>query len=140
MAWQRRDSSTLVVLGNGGGEQAKAFGLLAAITEDEKYEGRKRYELVQQDGSSTVVAGSVVIDRHLSREDVGKFVELEFLGWGQGSRGRYKRIAVQVLEHDSELPEELKDWPRYKELNGNRGATGATEPLTREAQADDLPF
>lgn len=144
MGWQKREvSANLVVIGDAEGNARKAGGLLVAVTKDPRYPDNRRYELVQKDGTSKSVAGSASINSQLGVDDVGKFVKLEFEGWGSSGNGKFKKITVEV--HDGESPSpEMKAWPRYSEFHGAGKATpaaGDPEPVEPpEDEDDDLPF
>lgn len=138
MTWTKRElASDLVILGDAEGQVAKAGGLLASVVPDPRYPDNRRYELVQQNGESRWVAGSAAINCQIGPADVGKFVKLVFNGWATGGRSRYKDIEVHVWE--GELTPQMKNWPRYAELQD--GASYETADFSDIAdEGDDLPF
>lgn len=145
MGWQKREGSTnLVILGDAEGNARKAAGLLAAVTTDRRYPDNKRYELVQQDGSSISLAGSTAINSQLGPDDVGRFVKITFTGWEKGRNGRYKTFEIEVYE--GEPTADMLKWPRYAELNEPRNSSPSRAPaspiMTPESvdEDDDLPF
>lgn len=140
MSWSKREvDSNIVILGDGEGNVARVGGLLVSIRPDPRYSDNKRYELVQQDGTSKSVAGSAAINSQLGPADVGKFVKLAFAGWGSSGNGKFKKIEVQVWDGPPS-PEMLK-WPRYSELNGTKSNSdpGPAQPVGDDSD-DDLPF
>lgn len=150
MGWQKREPvSNLVVLGDDDGQVKKVGGLLASLKQDTMYPARNNYELIQKDGSSLWLAGSASIGRQLGPQDVGKFVKAEFVKWGSSKNGKFKEIDVVIW--DGEPTEDMKKWPRYKEItalarhaNGN-GKPEEPPPLTdadapQDDEDDGLPF
>lgn len=145
MGWSKREvSANLVILGDAEGQVTKVGGLLAGVVPDPRYPDNRRYELVQKDATSKVVAGSASINSQLGPADVGKFVKLTFEGWGKSANGRFKEITVEVYE--GEATGEMKSWPRFAELqDGHRSKKAASavpdpEPPDEDETDDDLPF
>lgn len=149
MGWSKREvSANLVILGDAEGQVRKVGGLLAAVTPDPRYPDNRRYELVQKDATSKIVAGSASVNSQLGPGDVGKFVKLSFEGWGKSANGRFKTITVEVYE--GEASGEMKSWPRFGELQDGHTPTrtapvAAQEPpIPEQATGDDdldsLPF
>ena len=146
MSWEKRDPVTdLVVLGDDEGQVRTAGGLLASTKQDSMYPSRLNYELVQKDGSSRWLAGSASIGRQLSPSDVGRFIKAKFVGWGKSANGRFKEIEVMIWQ--GEPTDEMKDWPRWAEVNDS--GQQDDEPPLDETQAavyaddeddSDLPF
>lgn len=135
MGWSKREVDTnLVILGDAEGNVRKVGGLLASVKADHRYPDNKRYELVQQDGTSKSLAGSAAINSQLGPEDVGKFIKLTFDGWGAGGNGKFKKITVEVFEGD--VTPDMAKWPRYGEFHGTSGDPGPVQP----EGDDDLPF
>ena len=138
MTWETRTAQgNLVVLGDEEDQATKAGGLLASVTPDPQYEGNKRFELVQKDGESNIIAGCAAINRGINEGDVGKFVKLEFIGWGKSGRGKFKQIDVQVW--DGEPTAKMKKWPRYDELNAKHEPKYEDFPEAADEDSD-LPF
>jgi hypothetical protein len=143
---KREATSDLTVLGNDEGQVGKAGGLLASMRQDNRYPSRHNYELVQRSGESIWLAGSASLGNQLGPEDVGRFIRCTFKGWGSSSNGKFKIIEVMVSDDD--LPDELLEWPRYKEIQKrirNNGGPQGTPPLDETQAAvhddeDDLPF
>ena len=148
MVWGKRESvSDLVVLGDDEGNIRRVAGLLAAVTQDRTYPSRMNYELVQKNGDSINLAGSASLGRQIGPADVGKFLKAEFVGWGKSANGKFKEITVHVW--DDEPTAEMKQWPRWAELNGKNGAKALTHkpsddlddfPEALDAEDDNLPF
>lgn len=140
MTWTKREVDTnLVILGDAEGNVRKVGGLLASIRPDLRYPDNRRYELVQQNATVKSVAGSTSINSQLGPADVGKFVKLEFVGWGSGANGKFKKIDIQVFEGD--VSEQMKTWPHYAELHSSTKAPGDSGPLAQPDEEDDaLPF
>lgn len=141
--WQKRDSSNLIVIGDGEGQARKVGGLLASIAPDPRYPDNRRYELVQQDGTSKIVAGTTVVNNQIGIHDIGKFIKLSFEGWGSGGNGKFKNIDVQVFE--GAPTDDMKKWPRFAELHGRKASVAAPldetpTPLGEESDDDSLPF
>jgi hypothetical protein len=68
---------------------------------------------------------------------VGKFLKAEFMGWGNSRNGKFKEIDVLVWE--DEPTEEMKNWPRWAEIQ--RDGSPIDEPPTPDDPDDDsLPF
>ena len=114
--YPKRDTVTL------GDDQAKGerpyvYGLLADIRDHEKFSDKKVYEIVEEDGTNTLVSGCGALDAQLGPECVGAFVELTFTGWGANDRGKFRSVKVQW---DTEPTEAMKRWPRWKEINKKR--------------------
>jgi 1,2-phenylacetyl-CoA epoxidase PaaB subunit len=150
MGWTKREPvSNLVVLGDDDGQVKKVGGLLAAMKQDTMYPARNNYEIIQKDGTSLWLAGSASIGRQLGSQDVGKFVKCEFMGWGKAKQGKFKEIDVVLW--DGEPTDDMKKWPRWKEIstlakNGN-GTPKQDEPpphtdddQTPDDEDDGLPF
>jgi len=149
MGWTKREASAnLVILGDAEGHTRRVAGLLASVVPDPRYPDNRRYELVQQDGSSKVVAGSASINSQLGIGDVGKFVKLSFTGWERGRNGHYKVITVEVYEGEPSAP--MQNWPRFAELRQphakprpeqNLAFRGPDpEPEAPDDDDDELPF
>ena len=147
--WEKREAVTdLTILGNAEESHVKKVGgLLASIKPDRRYpadpergkKGNWHYELVQKNGESITVPGSASINSQLGPDDVGRFVRMEFLGWGNSPNGKFKQIDVMVWT--AEPNEDMKAWPRFAEFYGN--GKGAEQPPVSEAEEDpddDLPF
>lgn len=146
MAWSKREPVTnLVVLGDGDGDKKKVGGLLIGCPKDRMYPEKTNYELVQQDGEVITLSGSASLRNQLGESDVGKFVKMEFTGWGKSANGKYKAIDVNVFEGEVTDPK-MKAWPRYAEFqkNGKKPATQKDAEQEFDAEpvedADDLPF
>lgn len=139
MTWKKRERDTdLVILGDAEGHAQKTGGLLATIKPDPVYEKNKRYELVRQDGTSVEVAGCASINRSLSPNDVGKFVKMTFVGWGNSPNGKFKEIDVEVYE--DEPTAEMKQWPRWAELQNGEQEKPPTGQMPEDDEDDSLPF
>jgi len=147
MTWKKREpTANLVVLGDDEGHVKKVAGLLASTRQDDRYPSRLQYELVQQSGESIWLAGSASIDNQMGPGDVGKFVKLQFLGWGSAARGKFKQI--EVIVWDGPPTAKMSAWPRWVELyNLKHGieeesaAAAAVEEDVEDAEdTDDLPF
>ena len=154
--WQKREQGTFVKLGDGEGQVAKAEGMLVDIQQG-NYDNLL-YNLIQQDGELHTVPGSASIDNQLGSHDVGEFVRLDFMGWGESKAGRkFKLIEVRIWT--AEYTDEMKAWPRFKDFHGANGKPtqrrddSPAEPKRpkdfdekpdaveqEEAEGDDLPF
>lgn len=138
MGWTTREPvSNLTQLGDGQGQVQKVAGLLASVKPDPnpKYKNEV-YEVVQKNGESLNLAGSASLSRQINEADVGHFIKCEFKGWGNSPNGKFKDIEVQILEGD--VPENMKAWPRWKELNGGfTKPAGTPAPVSEDA---DDPF
>jgi hypothetical protein len=139
--WEERDSGKLVILGDGKDQQKKVAGLLAAIKQDRTYPDNFRYELIQQDGTALDLAGTTTINSKIGKHDIGRFVKVEFIGWESGKRQRYKNF--KVLIYTGAPTDEMKAWPRWKELNEQGGAAKAQAavpaPGVEPPPVDDFP-
>lgn len=154
MTWTKREAVTnLLVLGDEEGNKRKAGGLLIGCPRDRMYPDKTNYELVQKDGEVLTLSGSASLRNQLGDADVGKFVKMEFTGWGKSPNGKYKVIEVFVF--DGEPSEDMKKWPRYAELqdalkpkkaapNGKAKAAPKDDfeefPGSLQDDDDDLPF
>lgn len=146
MTWQKREAVTnLVILGDGEGSVKKASGLLIATPPDRGYPDKNNYVLVQQNGDEITVSGSASLARQINEQDVGRFVKLEFTGWGKSANGKFKMIEVNVYE--GEPTDAMKKWPRFAEFQKNGKKPGVTkEQVQDEFDAapieddGDLPF
>lgn len=154
MAWTKRDiPSDLVILGSEEGQVKKAGGLLTGLVQNTTYPEKTDYAFVKQNGDTFVLSGSASLHRQLSPNDVGRFVKVEFVGWGKAANGKFKQIEVSVYE--GEPTDDMKKWPRYQELNSGNGAKKPQAPATRpgavtatdddfggsgSTEDDDLPF
>ena len=140
--WEERDSGKLVILGDGKDQQKKVAGLLAAIKQDRTYPDNFRYELIQQDGTALDLAGTTTINSKIGKHDIGRFVKVEFVGWESGKRQRYKNFKVLIFT--GAPTDEMKAWPRWKELNEQGGAAKAqaAAPAPKHEEAplpEDVP-
>jgi hypothetical protein len=151
MAWAKREPVTnLVVLGDEDGNKKKVGGLLIGCPRDRMYPDKTNYELVQQDGEVQVLSGSASLRNQLGEADIGKFVKMEFTGWGKSANGKYK--AIEVFVYDGEPNDMMKKWPRFGEFGNGakpKAAAKATAPATDDFEEfpgalqddeDDLPF
>jgi len=143
MTWNKREPVTnLVILGDDEGQVRKVGGLLASTKQDAAYPSRSNYELVQRNGDSIWLAGSASLGRQLSPHDVGKFVKAEFKGWGKAAQGKFKNI--EVLVYEGEPTADMKQWPRWKELQHHNGGQAVPPPVEDDDDSleddDDLPF
>lgn len=144
MGWEKREPVTdLVILGDGQGDRKKVGGLLVGLPKDRGYD-KTNYEIVEQSGDSITVSGSASIARQISEADIGKFVKMEFTGWGKSPNGKFKAIEVNVWQ--GEPNDTMKAWPRYAEFqNGKPAPKTAVEsdddfPGAIAPEEDDLPF
>ena len=146
MPWNKREPvSNLTTLGDSEGQITKVAGLLAAVKPDPnpKYKN-EMYEIVQKNGESLFLAGSASLGRQINDADVGHFIRATFKGWGNSANGKFKDIEVQIFEGD--VTDEMKAWPRWKELNGKVGPHAAPKggegdfPEALDDEDDDLPF
>ena len=129
MAWAKREPVTnLVVLGDEEGNKKKVGGLLIGCPKDRMYPDKTNYELVQQDGEVQVLSGSASLRNQIGEADVGKFVKMEFTGWGKSANGKYK--AIEVFVYDGELTDVMKKWPRLAEFQN-----GAAKPKEKAKAA-----
>ena len=150
MSWKERTMEDAVGVGDdkAKGQRLKVGGLLKAVRETDT---GKMYVLVQKDGDELQVWGSAAIDNQIRHDaDIGKFVKMEFVGWGTSKRGmKFKQIAVSVW--DGEPTPEMQKWPQYQELqklvrSGDRPDIDNGPPLTdadytgEPEDEDDLPF
>ncbi len=142
MGWnERKPVSNLVILGDDEGHVRKAHGLLAAVTQDTRYPSRMNYELVQQDGESVWLAGSASLGGQITPRDVGKFIKCRFKGWERGKNGKFKDI--EVLIWDDEPTDDMKQWPRWHELQEQLAGVPPSGNGHPEQHPDDdtgLPF
>ena len=140
MGWTKRQSvSDLVVLGDAEGQVRKVAGLLASLRQDTRFPANMNYEVVQQNGESVNVAGSASLSRQIGPADIGHFIKCQFKGWGDSPNGKFKDIEVLVFE--GEVTEEMKKWPRWKELNAQFAPPfKKTAPLKATNPADDEDF
>lgn len=144
MAWSKRNTGELLVLGDANGQVRKAGGLLVGVRKSSEYDNFL-FDFVKQNGDTVAVAGSTTINNVLGPRDIGKFVKIEFLGWGQGKSGRkFKDIDVQVW--DGEPTDDMRAWPRYHEFQNSGAVDDQTHSDDRDAaygvdeEDDDLPF
>lgn len=129
MAWAKREPVTnLVVLGDEEGNVKKTGGLLIGCPKDRMYPDKTNYELVKQDGEVVTLSGSASLRNQIGEGDIGKFVKMEFTGWGKSANGKYK--AIDVFVYDGEPTDAMKQWPRYAEF-----ANGAKKPAPVKAAA-----
>jgi hypothetical protein len=99
MTWTKREPVTnLVVLGDEEGNKKKVGGLLIGCPKDRMYPEKTNYELVQQDGEVQVLSGSASLRNQIGEGDIGKFVKMEFTGWGKSANGKYKAIEVNIWD------------------------------------------
>lgn len=152
MAWDKREAVTnLVVLGDDEGNKKKVGGLLIGTPKDRMYPEKTNYELLQQDGEVQVLSGSASLRNQIGEADIGKFIKMEFGGWGKSLNGKYKVIEVNVW--NGEPNDVMKAWPRFAEFQkGNGKPPVATAKASvnapdesfpgalEEPQDDDLPF
>lgn len=137
MTWTKREAVTnLVVLGDEEGNRKKVGGLLIGCPKDRMYPEKTNYELVQQDGEVQVLSGSASLRNQLGEADIGKFVKMEFTGWGRSANGKYK--AIEVFVYDGEPTEAMKKWPRYAEFAHGNGKAKAVAPAKAAPKADDF--
>lgn len=154
MGWDKREPVTdLVVLGDDEGNRKRVGGLLIGLPRDKGY-NKTNYEIIEQSGELITLSGSASIARQLDEQDVGKFVKLEFTGWGKSPNGKYKAIEVNVW--DGEPSDVMKKWPRFAEFYGKTNGKPlvasrpavASDPIfddtdfpgALEEKEDDLPF
>lgn len=148
MGWEKREveAGNLVILGDEDQQVKRAAGLFVAIKANPVPSYKNPvYELVQKSGDSILVAGSASTERQLFETDIGKFVKLEFLGWGKSNNGKFKMIEVHVW--NDEPTEDMKKWPRYDEFANKPVAVAAGDKndfsqksKAQEPEDDDLPF
>lgn len=149
MSWEKREPVTnLVVLGDEEGNKKKAGGLLVGCPKDRMYPDKTNYELLQQDGEVQVLSGSASLRNQIGEADIGKFVKMEFTGWGKSPNGKYK--AIEVFVFTGEPNDVMKAWPRFADFHGKNGKppvaaktaveTDETFPGALEEDDDDLPF
>jgi hypothetical protein len=138
MSWGKREPTTnLVILGDDEGCVRKAGGLLVRMIQDQQYPQRQNYELVKKDGESIMLAGSASLSRQIFPGDVGKFLKVEFLGWGKSANGKFKQIEVNIWEGPP--TEEMQKWPRYGEPVEPVRGTSAAKAKPRDDDFSDFP-
>lgn len=148
MSWEKREPVTnLVVLGDEEGNKKKAGGLLIGCPKDRMYPEKTNYELLQQNGEVQVLSGSASLRNQIGESDIGKFVRVEFTGWGKSPNGKYK--AIEVFVFNGEPNDVMKAWPRFAEFQKNgkppvaQKAAVETDddfPGALVEEEDDLPF
>lgn len=140
MTWKKRETSgEITKLGDAEGHVKKAGGRLVAIR-DGKYDNRL-FVLEQEDASVLTVAGNTMMEEQIQNSDIGKFVKMEFDGWGESKSGnRYKEIYVYFW--DGELSERMKAWGNGGErpIEQPVAAPVVEEPPIGDEPEDDLPF
>jgi hypothetical protein len=139
MTWTKREPVTnLVVLGDEEGNKKKVGGLLIGCPKDRMYPEKTNYELVQQDGEVQVLSGSASLRNQIGEGDIGKFVKMEFTGWGKSANGKYKAIEVNIW--DGEPTDAMKKWPRYAEFaNGNGKKAAAPKAAAPKDDFEEFP-
>jgi hypothetical protein len=148
MTWQERQMEDAIALGDDTmkGQKLKAGGL---YKERRETDTGMIYTFVQKDGEEKHVWGSAAIDNQIRETDMGKFIKLEFHGWGVTKRGqKFKQITVSVW--DGPPTDEMRKWPQWEEMHKKlRNAEhGDNEPPLDPTQGevdgpdeeDDLPF
>lgn len=155
MTWTKREAVTdLFILGDEDGQHRKVAGLIVAMPQDQGYKDKTNYRVATKNDGVVTVSGSATLARQLSEADIGRFVKMEFTGWGKSANGKYKVIDVNVYE--GEPTPEMQKWPGYAEFvasrangkakaGGGKAAAASSDDFEEASGAlqdgdDDLPF
>ncbi len=116
MKLNQRNAGDLIVLGDDAkkGQRPSVAGVLRSIREDTRYKGRQQYTLAGPGDEEVTLAGSAAIDARLGEADLNHFVVLRFLGWGNGTNGKFKQVDVQVSEEAYDDADDVK-WDELDE-------------------------
>lgn len=139
MGWVKREPIVdLLILDDGEGHATKVGGLLIGIPHDRGYD-KDNYEIVTKSGDVVILSGSASLQRQITAEDIGKFLTIEFTGWGKSPNGKFKSYEVNIW--DGPLTDSMKRWPKpaSPDATGNgKPPVQATKPrVTAGAPAHD---
>ena len=93
---ERRGSGMILVLGDGPDQIQHVEGALVSREPSSKFPNQFLYEFQTPDGEHLTVAGCGAVNARLSEADVGKYVKLDFVGWGKAPNGPFKNVRVLV--------------------------------------------